>query len=385
MTKSPSRRHKRGGRRGWIGYLLFFLLGSFITFAGYTYLIREKEPAPKTFSQTAFLVDQTIQGQLYEIGIVKKDILLQEISSKRERGLVWEESLLKIELPRSLSFATIEGNFRRSLSPFGKNVSLQAFQVSESLRLEVRVRNHVTHQITFLHPRIPVPKPGGRPSIAPKIAIVIDDLGGENHLFKELLEWDIPITFSILPFTPYSKTVAEEAHRRGREIILHLPMEPYGYPKVRPGEGVLLEEMNEERLRAQLSKDLDAVPFIKGVSNHMGSRLMEDPEKIKIILSELKDRDLFFLDSRTTSRTVGLKTAQSLGLKSIERSFFLDHFQDEKEIHQEIEDMIRFSLSTGKAVGIGHPHPSTLKSIKELIPKMKEKGVEVVPLSSLLE
>jgi uncharacterized protein len=368
-----------------MGYFLFFLLGSIITFAGYTYLTREKEPAPKTFSQTVFLVDQTIQGQLYEIGILKKDILLQEISSKKERGLVWEESLLKIELPRSLSFSTIEGNFRRSLSPFGKNVSLQASQVSGSLRLEVRVRNHITHQLTFLYPRTPVPKPGLRPQITPKIAIVIDDLGGENHLFKELLEWDIPITFSILPFTPYSKTVAEEAHRRGREIILHLPMEPYGYPKVRPGEGVLLEEMNEERLRAQLSKDLEAVPFIKGVSNHMGSRLMEDPEKIGIVLSELKKRDLFFLDSRTTSQTVGLKTAQSLGLKSIERSFFLDHFQDEKEIHQKIEGMIRFSLATGKAVGIGHPHPSTLKSIKEMIPKMKEKGVEIVPLSSLMD
>src|SRR4030043_224118 len=104
-----------------------------------------------------------------------------------------------------------------------------------------------------------------------------------------------------------------------------------------------------------------------------------------IVFSELKRRGLFFLDSRTTPQTVGLKVAQLVGLKAMERSLFIDHSSDEEEIKQKLDRLIQFSLSTGKAVGIGHPHPSTLKSLKEMIPKMNEKGIEIVPLSAVME
>ncbi len=222
---------------------------------------------------------------------------------------------------------------------------------------------------------------GGRP----KVAIVIDDLGGENHLAREALLFDFPLTFSILPFTTYSRPLAIEAPQKGKEVILHLPMEPHGYPKVNPGEGALLEEMSKERLLWQLSKDIESIPNIKGVSNHMGSRLMEDPEKLKIILSELKRRGLFFLDSRTTPQTVGLQTARLIGLKATERTLFIDHSPDEEEMKEGLDRLMQFSLSTGIAIGIGHPHPATLKSIREMIPKMKEKGIEIVPLSSIIQ
>jgi polysaccharide deacetylase 2 family uncharacterized protein YibQ len=246
--------------------------------------------------------------------------------------------------------------------------------------LKVKVFDRVTP-----HTFIPTTPSDLKTAHRPKIAIVIDDLGGENKISQELLHWDAPITFSILPFTPYSKTLAEKAHRRGKEIILHLPMEPLGYPQVRPGEGVLLQEMDEARLLDQLLKDIETVPYIKGVSNHMGSRLMEDPEKIRIVFSELKRRGLFFLDNRTTPQSVGLQVAQAIGLRAKERTLFIDHSSDEGEIKQKLEQLIQFSLSTGKAIGIGHPHPSTLKSLNEMIPKMKEKGIEVVPLSAVME
>jgi polysaccharide deacetylase 2 family uncharacterized protein YibQ len=222
-------------------------------------------------------------------------------------------------------------------------------------------------------------------ALRPKIALVIDDLGGERLIARELLEWDLPLTFSILPFTPHAKIIAREAHRKGKEVILHVPMEPHGYPKIRPGEGVLLREMDEAKLLGQLSKDLEAVPYVKGVSNHMGSRLMEDPERMKILFSELKRRGLFFLDSRTTPQTVGLQVAQSVGLKAMERTLFIDHSSNEEDIKQKIKRLIQLSLSNGKAIGIGHPHPATIRSLKEMIPKMKEKGIEVVPLSAVME
>ena len=233
-------------------------------------------------------------------------------------------------------------------------------------------------------------KEGDKPSSPqtsprPKIAIVIDDLGGENKISRELLLFDFPVTFSILPFTTYSRDLATEAHLKGKEVILHLPMEPHGYPKVKPGKGALLEEMNEERLLQQLAGDIASVPNIKGVSNHMGSRLMEDPEKLKIIFSDLKQRGLFFLDSRTTPQSAGLRTARSVGLKALERTLFIDHSPEEETIHEKIEHLIRSSLSTGMAIGIGHPHAATVRAIREMVPRMKERGIEIVLLSALID
>ena len=373
--------HRRRGLRRWVGYVFSFFLGALLGLAGYIYLTRERAFSPEDFSQKVFLVDQIIQSQLYEIGLQKKNILLHQTSLKKEDGLVWKQSSLKVRVLPSLSLSLIEGNLRRSLSALGKPVSIQSSQKSGSLHLQVRVSDRVTHELTFVSSVPSSLKMAPRP----KIAIVIDDLGVENKLSQELLRWDLPITFSILPFTPFSKTLAREAHRKGREVILHLPMEPHGYPQVRPGEGVLLEEMDEASFLHQLSKDIEAVPYIKGVSNHMGSRLMEDPEKMRIVFLELKRRGLFFLDSRTTPQTIGVQVAQSVGLKALERSIFIDNSSTEEDIKRQLEQLIQLSLSKGKAIGIGHPHPSTLKFLKEMIPKMKEKGIELVPLSAVME
>jgi polysaccharide deacetylase 2 family uncharacterized protein YibQ len=378
---AKGRRSQRRGGHPWIGYLLSFLFGSLLTLAGTLYLTQERPLSKEAFSQKAFLIDQIIRSQFYEIGILTKDIFSQRSISKREGDLVWEKSLMKIHLPRTLPFSLVEENFRRSLTKLGKPVSIHSVREKDFLQLEVKVQNLATHQLTFFYVKPSLPKIAFRP----KIAIVMDDLGGENVISQEILHWNVPLTLSIIPFAPYSKTLALQAHQRGREVILHLPMEPHQYPETKPIEGILLREMDEERLLHQLSRDLEAVPYIRGVSNHMGSRLMEDPGKLTIIMKELKRRGLFFLDSRTTPETVGLQTAKSIGLRAVERSFFLDHSQDPRQIKLQLEKLAQLSLETGKAIGIGHPHPSTVNSLKEMIPKMKEKGIEIVPLSAILE
>ncbi len=377
MAKRP---HKRGRLRGGMGYLLSFFLGGLLALGGYAYLTREKPPGQEVFSQKVFLVDQIIQSQLYEIGIPQKDILRQS-TPKKEKGFAWKESILKIQVSRTLPFSLIEEQLKQNLSSLGKTVAVHSSQSTESLQLDIRVQGRTTHRLAFIMPETKPAKAGLRP----RIALVIDDLGGQNHIAAELLQWDLPLTLSILPFTAHAKTIAREAHDKGKEVILHLPMEPHGYPEVKPGEGVLLERMDKESLLRELSKDIEAVPYIKGASNHMGSRLMEDSEKVKIVLSELKRRDLFFLDSRTTPQTVGLQVAQGLGMRAMERSLFIDHSRDEEDIKEKIEKLIQLSLSNGKAIGIGHPHPETIKSLKEMIPKMKEKGIEIVPLSALMK
>jgi hypothetical protein len=374
-------RSKRGGGRPWIGYLLSFLFGCLLALLGTLYLTEERPLSKEAFSQKTFLIDQIIRSQFYEIGILRKDIFFRQSLSKQEGALTWEASLMKIRLARSLPFSLIEENLKRSLSRLGKPISLRSVTGKDSLNLDIKVQNRMTHQLTFLYAKPSLPKI----AVRPKVAIVIDDLGGENQMSQEILHWNVPLTLSILPFTPYSKVLAQQAHQRGKEVILHLPMEPYGYPQTKPGEGVLLQEMEEEKLLRQLSRDLEAVPNIKGVSNHMGSRLMEDPGKVRIIMKELKRRGLFFLDSRTSPQTMGIQIAESIGVRATERNLFLDHSQDPEEIKRQLEKLVQLSLETGSAIGIGHPHPSTLKSLKEMIPRMKEKGIKIVPLSSLVE
>jgi polysaccharide deacetylase 2 family uncharacterized protein YibQ len=381
-----------------MGYLLSFLLGGLLVLGGYFYFLPKKPSPPEAIDQKAvtqkiFIIDQMIRSQLYELDLSRKNVLLQSSPEKKEGNIVWKQSLLKIQCPRSLSFSVIEGNFKKSITTLGKPFSIQSTQTSQSLQLDIKIFDRMTHELTFIPTLSPSPKTGFPPSepglpkttLPPRIAIVIDDLGGENQISQELLQWSLPITFSILPFTAHAKSLALEAHQKGKEIILHLPMEPYGYPQTKPGKGVLLHDMNREKLRRQLLEDIEAVPYVQGVSNHMGSRLMEDPGKLKVILTELKKRDLFFLDSRTTAQTIGLQTARSLGVKSAERSVFLDHSQGEEAVKKSLERLAQVALSNGKAIGIGHPHASTIKSIKEMIPKIQEKGIEIVPLSDLLE
>jgi uncharacterized protein len=390
------KRRRRG--RKWVGYLLSFLLGGLLVLGGYFWFFPEKpslrEPVDeKTFAQKIFIVDRVISSRLYELGLSGKNVLRQQSPAKKEGNIVWKQSLMKIQCPRSSSLSAIEKNFRKSIATLGKGFSIQSAQTSGSLQLDINIFDRTTHELTFIPTPLPAPRVDLPPSelppphkdLSPRVAIVIDDLGGEDTVSQELLHWSYPITFSILPFTPHAKNLASEARKKGKEVILHLPMEPYGYPETKPGKGALLDTMDREALRRQLIEDIEAVPDIQGVSNHMGSRLMEEPEKVKVILSELKKRDLFFLDSRTTSQTVGLETARSLGMKAGERSVFLDHTLGEEAVKQSLERLTQLSLSTGKAIAIGHPHASTIKALKEMLPRIQAKGIEVVPLSTLLE
>lgn len=379
MVKRP--RSKRRGGRAWTGYLLSFFLGSLLTLLITHFVTKERPLSKEDFSQKTFLVDQIIRSQFHEMGILPKDIFFRKTLSKEEGTLIWEASVMKIRLARGASFSLIEGNFKRSLSKLGKPISFHSVTGKDALELNIKVQNRITHQLTFLYGKPSLPKV----AVRPKVALVIDDLGAENQMAQEILHWNVPLTLSILPFTPYSKILAEQARQRRKEVILHLPMEPIGYPKTKPGEGVLLQEMEEQEFLRQLSRNLEAVPNIKGVSNHMGSRLMEDPDKLRIIMKELRKRGLFFLDSRTSPQSLGLQVAEAIGVKAAERSLFLDHSQDPEEIKGQLEKLVQLSIETGKAIGIGHPHPSTLQSLKEMIPRMKEKGIEIVPLSSLVE
>ncbi|MDD5723684.1 MAG: divergent polysaccharide deacetylase family protein [Syntrophales bacterium] len=218
-----------------------------------------------------------------------------------------------------------------------------------------------------------------------RVAFVIDDMGYDVSILEEILAIDVPITISILPHLPYSVTVAREAHRSGREVLLHLPMEPYGYPERRPGNGALLLRMDDNELVNQLEEDIRSVPHISGVNNHMGSRFMEDKEKVTLVLQYLKKKDLFFLDSLTTKDSKGLLVAGRIGLPHAGRDIFLDNDCDFEEAVDILHHIVEKKDLWKTIIIIGHSHESTVRAIGEARSLFRDNDIRIVPLSDLIE
>lgn len=223
--------------------------------------------------------------------------------------------------------------------------------------------------------------PGDQP---PLVAIIVDDIGYDRKAARQFIDMDAPLTLSVLPNGPFSRQLAADARAKGHEIMLHLPMEPSEFPAVNPGPGALLFQMTPDQLIDQLNIDLGLIPGIKGVNNHMGSGLSESSEHMRQIFSILKKRGLYYIDSRTTAKTVARPSARLLQLPFAERDIFIDHFEDERFIRGQLDQLIERAKQQGFAVGIAHPHSITYKVLSEFMPVIKQK-VELVPASMVVE
>jgi polysaccharide deacetylase 2 family uncharacterized protein YibQ len=229
---------------------------------------------------------------------------------------------------------------------------------------------------------LPVPRPVPVEKLPP-VALILDDLGYDKKIAEKFLDLDINLTFSILPHSPFQKEIARLASSKGIEIMLHLPMEPVEYPEVNPGPGTLLSSMSPDELIHQLEDDLSTLPGIKGVNNHMGSKLTAESTQMYQIFSILKQRGLFFIDSRTTADSMGRPSARLFQLPFAERDVFIDHYLKPNFIRNQIKELIRIARLNGSAVGILHPHTMTLKILKEALPELKDQ-IQLVPASKIV-
>jgi polysaccharide deacetylase 2 family uncharacterized protein YibQ len=231
-----------------------------------------------------------------------------------------------------------------------------------------------------LPPSPPEPPPLKKPA---RVAIIIDDLGYDRHLAEKLINLNASLTVAILPHSPHQETIARLAHDRGLEVMLHLPMEPVEYPEVNPGPGGLLAAMGPDELLRVLEENLAAVPHVKGVNNHMGSKLTARSEQIYQVFSALKRYGLFFIDSRTTTESVCRASARLFQIPFAQRDVFLDHILEGAFIRKQLRELVRIAQLKGEAVGIAHPHPLTYTILKEELPALHQQ-VEIVPASRLV-
>jgi len=218
--------------------------------------------------------------------------------------------------------------------------------------------------------------------LKPKIAVVLDDWGYNLHSLAILDQIRQPLTMSVLPNLSYSQSVCMELHKRGFEVILHLPMEPH--EKYSLEKNTIMIDMSPERIQEIIDADLRDVLYAKGVSNHMGSGATENLKVMTVAFNELKKRHLYFLDSYVSNHSVCFDLAKKMRLKFARRDIFLDNQEDPGYIKNQIKKLKSRARLKGYAIGIGHDRKNTLEVLREELPQLEKDGYKIVYLSELI-
>lgn len=329
-------------------------------------------------------LDKRICTALMALKVPAEDVLFNFVETKTDNDDHWTYSDIEIRLQEPLPEQRIEDLFSQQLSEIIPKQAVRfSLGLDRDLVVEISVNGHLTHRLVFVvfeKKEIALSPP---PQGLPLVAIIIDDMGYDTEMAANFLELDGILSFSVLPYSPYHKRIASAVHNSGRDVLLHLPMEPLQYPKVNPGEGALVTSMSPDELLEQLRNNLDAVPYIVGVNNHMGSRLTQDSAKMRQIFTILKRRGLFFVDSLTSPKSCCAQTAKIFNLKFARRQVFLDHIQEADAIRFQIKRLVTVAKRRGQAIGIGHPYPVTLQILKEELPNIKQQ-IKLVRISELV-
>ncbi|HET6266614.1 MAG TPA: divergent polysaccharide deacetylase family protein [Acidobacteriota bacterium] len=199
-----------------------------------------------------------------------------------------------------------------------------------------------------------------------RVSIIIDDLGETSELRGAVLKVRLPLTLAILPGCQYSRDSALWAHNHGYEVMVHLPMEPEKYPVENPGPDALFSAMRLNDLINTTERAIDDIPYASGVNNHMGSRFTKQRAKLAPVLDIIASRGLYFIDSRTSARSIGYELAKEKGIRSGERTLFLDDPQDKETIEMRLAELIALARRDGQAVAIGHFRSATLAALQSL-------------------
>src|SRR5579862_5861436 len=246
------------------------------------------------------------------------------------------------------------------------------------------VRTHTVHVVTSMIARSSAPALRADSKSGGKLAIILDDMGYDRAAADAALTLSFPITLSVIPHLPLSAEVAEEAYRRGDQVLLHLPMEAEADQS--KAEAIELRVgMKADQVERDLDGMLETVPHAAGVNNHQGSRATADAKLMGELMPALRRRGLFFVDSRTTAATVAYDAAERLGVRSASRKVFLDDTTNREAILSQLDLAARDATRDGFAIAIGHPHPATIAALVEAAPRLEASGVRLVFVSQVVQ
>jgi polysaccharide deacetylase 2 family uncharacterized protein YibQ len=218
------------------------------------------------------------------------------------------------------------------------------------------------------------------------LSIVIDDFGNDMTGTDEMLKLPAVLTVAIMPFLPTTEEDAKQAHRYGHEVIVHLPMEPLKGKKSWLGPGAITTDLSDEEIRKRVIAAIDAVPHAVGMNHHMGSKATADERVMRIVLKICRERGLYYLDSKTTGKSVIPKLAAELGVPYLENELFFDDIYTTQHIVKQADILAKKLEKDEQMIAIGHVGVTGLKVVnvlKQYIP-IYESEADIVPLSQLI-
>lgn len=222
------------------------------------------------------------------------------------------------------------------------------------------------------------------PVHAEKLAsIIIDDVGNNLQYGEDVINLPATLTIAILPKTTYARKLARLAASNNKEVMLHLPMQSVEHHVHSPG--TLDLHMTKNEFRDQVRTNLNSVPYVRGVNNHMGSLLTRHPGHMSWLMEELSRRgSLYFIDSKTTSKSIAARIAVENDVPVLSRDFFLDPDHNTETLRQQFDLFIQKVNQRGYALAIAHPYPETIKFLKANLNELTRHGITLIPVSALI-
>lgn len=371
-------------------YLLFLLLALATTLVLDTVNRDKGERFLSSLSSKEQKKGLSSQEELQEI-ILKSlyfhGITAHDVQQYKDRNNILH---LKVDFPSSkysLLEHKLEEKFKEENSSLLKKIEQQAEGKNFYLwEVEAKDGRNLVILFSCAKERSEAFEKGKAPSRGSKktnVAIIIDDMGYSLEDLKKIISLKKPVTVSILPFSPYAKETAVIAHENGLEVMLHLPLESVNSKNHKNSGGYILSGMSQEEIQGILEEDLQ-IPYIKGVNNHQGSKITTNETLMRIILERLKEQNLYFIDSLTTSDSIAFRLAQEMGIPSARRYIFLDSTVEEEHIEGMMEDLFVKAQQRNNTVVICHPFQETLRVLKEKIHFIEENNLELVFASQIV-
>ena len=246
--------------------------------------------------------------------------------------------------------------------------------------ISVAVQPDISEEVQVIEAVEAQPKAAGPKK--PRVAIIIDDVGMDIRHSRRALDLPAPVTIAILPYAPMAKDFAAVATAKGHELIIHTPMEAMD-PKMNLGPLALRASYTPDQFDSEFEKILASFEGYVGINNHMGSKLTQDKDAMARVMETLKERGLFFVDSRTIHTSVAAETAEAYEVPVAQRDVFLDHEETAAFTDDALANVERIARENGSAIAIGHPKEITMSALESWIADAQKRGIEFVPVSTL--
>lgn len=344
-----------------------------------------------SLAQAPFSLSEFLRQQLVQLGLPPEAIT----EEKTDEGLTYvtarttarDYRRFKNDLLSALKKKKIKTNLKEKRN--GSAEMVATFELRQNSRtrgwLVLRYPLPVQARKPARAEPAPVPVPAQK-SLDRVVAVVIDDMGQDLDFLRKLINLKVPLTVAILPDSALARESAELAEKNGLEVIIHLPLEAFNNHLASAGaEGLITTSMSPQDIRAILERDISLLPQARGLNNHMGSKATSSEALMEIIISFLRERNLYFLDSKTSPRSVAYELALKKKVPAAARQVFLDADEDRSLVKGRMMELFNLARKNGQAIGIGHPFPETLEVLKTYLPRAAEFGVQLAPVSALVK